>query len=434
MSVYQDKLNIFSKLGALTTLQDQASNKNLTKSFSTITAKSNDSVTFLLDVLKTIVGSESLKVMVGGLLTTFFSGVENQMKSSLKNQFVQQNSSSPLPSSFTNGYEIPLSSIDAYGKFKIPAGSVSDGLKFNAVPDFDVAVKNSILNSGSSQTYGAMSMQFNDITQKIKFSPSAGSSGLNIGNWFTNYVEQSSFINKSEAVTKILDSIFGTMTKSEAKSINQVIDELAIQEALDNAINGTNNTLDLATANNIANNIISGSTEYNMGCGYIYSQVTEADFANTVNDILNTNDPTTVANILTNSVLNNTNNSTANNNIINNNASSINDNFFTHIINALKNELIKSFVLSPQIMALKNILKVVTTGETAVAAKATDYIAEAKTFIQCMSKEIVSMLSQYIYAIVLSELTKILTPIIEKLIKEKATQIKSIIKSLIPKI
>ena len=434
MSAYENKKAIFSKLGALTTLRDGDKSKPTINSLtSSINTKSNDSVTFLLDVLKTVVGSEALKVMAGGLLTNFFGGVESQMKTTLKNQFIQENSHSPLPTSFTNGFEIPLDKMDAYKKFKIPAGSVSDGLKFNNTSDFDVTIKNAILNPGSAQNYGNMSMSFNDTTQKMTFSPTAGSQTLNTGDWFTQYIDQSSFVNKKEVVTKVLDSIFGTMTKSELKSINQVIEELKIQHALDNVLNNTSDSIDLAKANNVANNLVSGSTEYNMSCGYIYSQVTEKDFADTVNGINNTNDPNTVGNILQNSVLNNTNNSNANNNTINDNASSVKDNFFTQIIKTIKDELIKSFVLSPQIMALKNILKVITTGYGAIATTITDYITEAKLFIQCISKELINMISKYIYDTLLTELTKLLTPIINTLIKEKTTQIKSIIKSLIPK-
>jgi hypothetical protein len=324
--------------------------------------------------------------------------------------------------------------IDVYKKFKIPSGSVSDTLKFNTIPDFDTIVKNSILNPGSSQSYGIISVQFDDITQKITLSPTVGSTSLNIGDFFSQYIDQSSFVNKKEVVTKVLDSIFGTMTKSELKSINQVIEELKFQQALDNVINNTSDSIDLGTANNIANNIVSGSTEYNMSCGYIYSQIKEDDFANTVNGIVATNDPNTVGNILENTVLNNSNNSSANNNTINNNASSIKDNFFTEIIKKLKNELIKSFVLSPQIIALKNILNAITTGNMSAPNTTTDYINESKNYIQCISKEMINMLSKYIYEIVLSELSKLLLPIIEKLIKEKTTQIKAILKSLIPKV
>jgi len=426
MSIGERKQSIFNTIGALSSLHDENEIKRLKKTYSSIKTKSNDEIAFLLDILKQVVGGALLKQMIGGLLTDFFTKVETEMRTPLKKQFIQGNSNSPIPSSFTDGIRVPLKNIDPYSKFKIKTGTVADTLKFNAVPDFDTKVREAVLSQVPNIPYHNLLITFDQSTQSLIFKPDLSSA--TIGEWFANYIDTVSLINKQEVVTNVLDAIFGTITKSEDKSIDQILNELKAQQALNNLIDGNNDPLDLTRLANDANNIKNGTAEYDMGCGYIYSSSTTEFFSGATVNITTSTDPIFVGDTFESFITQDASNKS----IIDDNASSVRDNFFTKIINMIKGKIINALVLSPQIIALRSISSTLSSGVTSTSDNILSEIDNSKQFIKCIAPVFISMMVDYIYVIVVSELSKLLTPIITKLVKEKTNQVKRIIRSLIP--
>jgi len=424
MSIIEKKKGIFSTIGALTSLRNEGSNTNLTNSVKSINTKANDSMAFLLDILKTVVGGEVLKILVGNLLTDFLDKIELKMKPVITKQFIQSNSEVELPNAFKNGISFNIKKIDAYGKFKIKANSISNDLKFGVVPDFDNKLSEAIRNNGTEILYNGMKIKFEQATQLVTIKPEIGN--LKIGEWFSNYVEGMKFYNKKEVVSNVLDAIFGTLSKSEGKSVNQILEELRIQHEVDNIVNNGTALFDLTKNTDLANNIKNGRTEYNMGCGYVYSELSEATISSVANAIcLIDADANTASDALLECI------NPDNNEVIDTNIDSIKDNFFTRIINLIKEKVINAMILSPQILALKIIFDAITTGEDETV-NIVNKVKDSRQFIKCIADMFVSMLCEYIFILVIAELRNLVLPIAEKIIKEKVNQTKRIIRSLIP--
>jgi hypothetical protein len=352
------------------------------------------------------------------------------MKEPLKKQFTQGNSGDQIPLSFKSGIQVPIKSIDPQSKFKIKSGTISDDLKFNnTIPDFDTKVKSAFLNQ-VPQEYCGLSINFDQTTQTVILKPTAATENNSIGKWFSDYIDSASIINKKVVVTNILDTIFGTMAKAENKSIDQIISELKLQETINNMLDDNNDPVNLNNINDAANALKNGTIEYNMGCGYIYNSLTPEFFSGTTMTIANSNDPTLVGDAIE-SCINNGENPVATA-IVDENSAAARDSYFARIINTIKEAIINALVMSPQIIALRTIMRNLTSGVTKIYDDMISEVGNAKQFIIYIAPVFVNMMVEYILAIVISELSKLLSPIIQKLVKEKTDQVKRIIQSLIP--
>jgi hypothetical protein len=431
MSISERKQSIFATIGSLSSLHDEKEITKLKSTYKSVKTKSNDEIAFLLDVLKQVVGGALLKEMIGGLLTDFFTKVESEMKEPLKKQFTQGNSGDQIPASFKNGIQVPIKSIDSQSKFKIKSGTISEDLKFNnVIPDFDTKVRSAYLNQ-VPQEYCGLSMSFDQVTQSLTFKPTTATENFSIGKWFSDYIDAAAIINKKEVVTNILDAIFGTMAKTEDKSIDQIINELKLQETINNMLDDDNNPLNLNDIIDAANALKNGTVEYNLGCGYIYNSLTPEFFSGATTTISSSNDPTLVGNAVESCITNGENPDTIA--IIDENSAAARDGYFARIINMIKEKIINALVMSPQIVTLRAIMGTLTSGnQPSPSTTILEEVGDAKQFIKCLAPVFVNMMVDYILAIVVSELSKLLSPIIQKLVKEKTNQVKRIIQSLIP--
>src|ERR1035437_3766957 len=137
MGLIDDKKNVFTTIGAYTSLKQEKTLPDTTNSYPSVNNK-KDIVPFLLDVLKVVVGSEALKQLTGELFTNLIAGVEPQMKSSLTKQTVQYNAGDSLPTGFkTTGINVPVKDIDVYSKLKTDPNSAHGSLLYdNTKPNF----------------------------------------------------------------------------------------------------------------------------------------------------------------------------------------------------------------------------------------------------------------------------------------------------------
>jgi len=119
MSLADNKRSVFTTIGSYTSLIQEGKPSLQTDLFPSINNK-DDIVPFLLDVLKTVAGTEAIKETIGGMFSTLVNEVEPQLKTVLKKQFILSNSDQLLPSDFMdNGITVPVKTIDVNGKLKV---------------------------------------------------------------------------------------------------------------------------------------------------------------------------------------------------------------------------------------------------------------------------------------------------------------------------
>ena len=91
MGIIDGKQDIFTQIGAYTSITEDVNIPDVTNSLASIN-NTNEIVPFILDMLTTLVGSESLQDTVGEVMTGYINNVEPDLKESLKTQFTTFNS------------------------------------------------------------------------------------------------------------------------------------------------------------------------------------------------------------------------------------------------------------------------------------------------------------------------------------------------------
>ncbi len=435
MSLVDDKKNIFTTIGAYTSMQEQPNLPNNTNIFPSINNK-KDVVSFLLDLLKVVVGSNALKDLTGKLFTDFIGNVEPQLKTALKKQTTQYNAGDSLPQYFkTNGVSVSAKNIDVYGKLKTNPNSDSGSLLYdNSSPNFDSVAYQAISNDGTDIPYKNLLIKYNSNTDSFVFksNPANTSSSATIGEWFGNFIDSTTIINKKEFMSTVMNSIYGSITATQNKTVEQVFNELKINKQLEQLNNDEQNSFEISESDydelqQQAKGLVDGVVYYDMGCGLISASLSLDDLTTLINDISDSTDSFAVGNAIDSTI-----DSSANNqDVTNENRESIKDGFFQRLIKAISLALGQFMTTSPQARALLAIMSAFqNNGNPKTDDPVTD-LKEFRIFIKCILREAAKMINEFIFNLITSVLISLLTPIIKKIIKEKINQYVGIIKSLI---
>jgi hypothetical protein len=431
MSLADNKRNVIDTIGAYTSFMQQNKLPKRTDTFPSINNK-KDIVPFLLDTLKTIAGSEALKEVIGGMLTKVVDTAEPKVKDVLKKQFVQSNAGDTLGTDFTNnGVTMPVSDIDISKKFRVPPTSDQGSLLYNTTTNnFDKIAYNAIASPNVSMPYNNMAIKYNNVSDTINIKPT---SSVNIGQYFTDYIDNAQIINKKELVSNILDRFYGTMSSRQKKTVDQIYDELVVEKLLEQAMNDDDSfellPEDYDALTQKARETANGIVTYDLGCGDMPASLPFSALTNTVQAISGSTDPFVVGNAVEATIdasTTNTPTTTAAN------KQTIKDGFFQKIINIFGIKLLQAIVTAPQIRSLLAISSSLSNGGTVIISKASEDMKKFKTFINCMIKEIMRMIAEFIFALAIAYLIKLLAPIIQKIIKEKINQYVGVLKSLTP--
>lgn len=434
MSLADDKRNVFTTIGAYTSFMEQKKPPRRGELYPSINNK-KDAVPFLLDVLKTIAGSEALKELIGGMFGDLIDDSETKMKTALKKQFILPNSDDQISTDFsTNGVDIPVKDIDVTGKLKINPYSDSGKMLFDTTtPNFDKVAYDAILNAGTVQTFGGVEIKYNELTDNFNFKPV--DANMRVGEFFSDYIDNAQIINKDELLTKVMDKVYGTLSKENGRTQEQILQELEIDKMLDQALDEDGSFViqssDLNDLINTANQISKGVVEYDLGCGLMSTSLSFDSLKNLINDFSSgSTDPFYVGNIVENTI--NESTSEVNQATTDENKATIKDGFFQKIIKFFTTKLLFFLTTAPQIRMLLGISSSFqNNGVVSIESPSVDF-KKFKTFILCLAKEILKIVAAFIFALAIGKLIELLKPVIKKIIKEKVNQYVKIIKSLTP--
>jgi hypothetical protein len=436
MGLIDDKKNVFTTIGAYTSFIERSKNQKNDKSnlFPSINNK-KDVVPYLLDILKVVVGSDALKQLTGELFTKFVDNVEPQIKETLKKQMIQHNSGSPLPTNFkNNGVTVPVKNIDIFGKFKSNPNSDAGNLLYGTLDTFDTKAYQAITLNGTPVTYNNMSITYHSSSDSFNIKPTVASSTQTIGEWLGNYIDDTVIINKKEFLTNVMNAVYGSVTANQGKTLQQVYDELQVSKMLDQLFED-NDSFEISQDDydillQQAQALVDGVVYYDMGCGIIGAELPMDDMTSLINQISGSTDPYLVSNAVEATIAQ----STANiQETQQENKETIKDGFFQRIIKMVQQILAQLMTSSPQVRALQAIISGFESadGITPKIGDPKQDMKKFKIFLKCMINDLMRMINQFIFELIVAFLLAMLTPIVRRIIQEKINQYVGILKSLI---
>ena len=435
MSLSGNKRNVFTTIGSFNSMQQQGDLPNQTNTYASVNNK-NEPVPFLLDVLKVAKGNDAMVELTGELFTDFADNSEPQAKDALKNQTIQGNAGDNLPSQFSSngdGYDVPAEEIDLFGKLKTNPNSENGSLLYADNADsFDRKAYEALSNPGTFVEYNNTQIRYNENsdTFTLKSTTNSGS----VGDWTSDFIDGTDFIDRKEVLTVALDSMYGTVTASQGKTEQEILNDLKINALLQKLIDGEDDlTLTADELNDLENRsreLKNGVLTHDFGCGLMEVSLDFDKFKNVIENTSTSNDPFAVGNEINNTIPDAFDED--DDEMFNENEETVRDGFFSRLINGIYLVFIKSLSLTPQARALMFIVSAFqNNGESKTSADFSIDIQNMKTFYKCIIKELMKMLNEFIYTLIVIALVALLKPATRQIIREKINSYIGVLRSLI---
>jgi len=430
-AVRDKKKDVFTKIGAYTSLMQSGTLPDETNIFPSINNK-KDIVPYLLDLLKVIVGSNALQDLTGELFTKFISVVEPQLKLAVKKQTIQYNSGDPIPAYFSSGISVPVKNIDVFGKLKTNPQSTSGSMIYSDnVDTFDNKLYEAIRNAGTDTVFGNLIVNYNGSTDSFLFKPTTTSG--NIGEWMGDFVDNAEIINKKQFMSEVMNAFYGSISKDQKKTVEQVYQELEINKLIEQLINDDDSfeisPEDYEELLKRAQEIVNGVVYYDMGCGVMAASLPLSGLSSLISSISGSTDPFYIGNQINNTI----DESTADTpEVADANKQTVKDGFFQRIIKLIQQMLANAVSTQPLIRTILAISSAfVNNGVVQISTPLND-LKKFKVYLKCIIRDAMKELNKYIFKLVVGFLIALLNPVVRKIIREKINQYIGILKSLIP--
>lgn len=445
MSSINDKNKVFGKIAAAKTLTEGMPKLKKNASFPSINNKS-DTILFLTDIIKAIVGTLDLVNTIVDIVTNSLTKIEKDIKKLLKTELKSIVSCGVDPSlpafikSTGTGIVIEVKKIDFVDLFKIDANSTVGKLLYTDVTspatsstDFNTFLYGVIQNDGITHTWKdkngveIFNITFNSLgtggnpnnTLTIKTHPNYDNKSLNDLN--NNFIDTLTLFKTENVINNLIDIIFGSISFSISKTRKQLEQEEKTNSIIEKMVNedmntkeGTSTDEGFFTFSNDEMVIIERrSLERQRGVIKIKTSNTQnssvpietlTSFTNSVTTATTKQDKDTA---LKNG-LNDMANASSSNFGNNTDRYSVKLNFFQMIITNLIKAIV-SIVLSPKVVMIFLINYKIVYGQNGFYVDALDFIKKNnKLFVQII-KRISGMIIKILLAIAIKKITKLVT-------------------------
>lgn len=267
MSIIDQKKKVFGDIAALRASAEGFPKFKINDSFPSIN-NSGNSMDFLTDLLKSLVGFESLKNVVTDTVTHNLSGIENDVKKILKKELKKIVSCSVNPSipdwvkhstvvPSSTGIDLELRKIDYLGILLVDPISQAGNLLYDDVSsginstDFNTFLFNTVQDDGNENSWGSvtqiqdiLSLEFNSFgtinnSINLKISPfySNPINGKKLTDVNNDYIDSISLFGSDKMINNLIDSIFGSISFNIKKSKKQLLKEAEIDKVINDIIN-----------------------------------------------------------------------------------------------------------------------------------------------------------------------------------------------------
>lgn len=426
MSLISDKKNILNQISVLSSLGQKVELPQNTNTFGSLNNK-KEPLPFLLDLLTQMKGNTAVASSMGTLLTTFVDDVEPQLKATLKQQLTPFNSNEQLPAPFTTaGYTVPVKSIDSSNKLKTSpnsdAGQLIYGDKTN---NFDRKAYDAITTAGTDVSFNNTTLRYNEGLDSFTIKPSGSAT---IGSFVSSYIDGITLVDKKEFNATILNEIFGTTTKSQGKSLEDIMEEEKLDRLVDKLISEQDLELsddEISDIEIAATNKINGVNKLDLGCGYFDTEVDLDRMSDLIRNVSGTTNPETAVVEYNKILLDSTNGA-----VLGKDENTAKDNFIKRIIKAIQKFFVKAITISPQIMVLKYIVAGFKNGSIFLPLDVTGEFKNSKKISECLTKEVKHNINKFYFDLIKAILIKLAINAGREILREKMQGYSNILKSL----
>jgi hypothetical protein len=259
MSIVDKKKEVFGKIAAARTLTEGLPVLKTTSSFSSINNDGNV-VNFLTDLIKSLIGFDALESAVIDTITRSLPKIEKQIKNTLKTELksiVSCGVDPTLPFWITSngdGIIIEVEKIDFANIFKSDPNSIGGKLIYDDITDdltnssdFNTFLYGVIQDEGVTYTWqNIFDITFNSLgsglipnnTLTIKANASYNTKTLtDLNNDFINSI---TLFSSAKILNKVIDTIYGSISSTIGKSVNQLKKEADLNTVIDKMVNNVN--------------------------------------------------------------------------------------------------------------------------------------------------------------------------------------------------
>lgn len=434
MGILDKKRKIFGNIAAAKTLTESMPKLKLTSSFPSIN-NNGDSITFLTDLIKSLIGYGALVKAVVDILIHSIDELETEIKKSLKLELKSVVSCGIDPSlptflkSTDVGIVIEVKKIDFLDLMKIDPTSISGKLMYDdptaglSSTDFNTFLYAVIQDDGNTHTWNNIfdftfvSLDPNGVNPNncliIKANSSYDTKTLNDLN--NNFVDSIKLFNTQGLVNKIIDTIFGSISFKLGKTKKQLEAEGKINLVIDKFVNSDENqtisdsyfTFDNDEISNIqtkADDRQKGISKIDASTTFDASvpETTLTDFNDEMGIATNTQQKKDVLS----SNLDIMADKTTDNSTNLQDKQSIKLNFIQNIINTLIKSIV-GVILSPKVVLIFLVNFKIVYGPSATFTDGVDFIKKNKGLFKKIIKKISMMIIQMLLVIALKRITEL---------------------------
>lgn len=461
MSKYDRKeRKIYGKVAAAKTLVGKGKAK-VTKGKDTVNKKKDNVVSFVTNLIIILLGFYVLISQLIDILTNTLSNIEREIKITLKQELKGIVSCGVDPSipaflkSTGAGITFEVKDIDFLDMFLVDPNSVGGKLMYNDITptltnssDFNTFLYGVIQDDGNTHTWnGIFDVTFNSLgsgiipnnTLTIKATTAYSNAPKTLTDFNNNFIDSITIFNTENILSKILDTMYGSISNSVKKTTKQLQTEAAINNIIDNITNADNDD-DLPDSSFTFTNdeIYQHQEEANWRKKGILKLDCCTQVAATMPIEFITNFNEEMSGVTTtqqkNAVISTNINKMANQNTVNNTNPADNVSIKINFVQGVIDTLIKSIVgmvLSPKVVTIFLVNFKIIYGPTATFDGPVDFIKKNKNLFKSINKRITTLIVKKLLEVALKEIATIVasTIIIKQIerAKNKQNQILSLI-------
>lgn len=452
MSIIDKKKKVFGKIAAAKTLTSGLPKLKLTSSMESINNKGN-SISFLTDLIKSLIGYEALVSSVIDILMNSVSKIEISVKTSLKRELksiVSCGINPQLPNwikSTGSGIVIEVKKIDFFDILRIDPNSVAGKLIYSDITnpltsssDFNTFLYGVIQDDGITHTWKPSGKQLFDITfnsvgagttpnNSLTIKANSDYDNKSLTELNNDFIDSITLFKTENILNQIIDIIYGAVSTKSNKSVKQLEMEERVNNVIDKMVNDINkDTPDdsyFTFTNPEINEQETNALNRKKGVSFVNTDKKTlsdiptsnlTDFNQEFNVASSTQQKTDVLK----SNLNKMADSAANK--IKNKVDSVSVklNFIQQIVNNLIKAII-NIILSPKVIFVFLLNFKIIYGQSSVFTDPIDFIKQNKKLMHEMMKRISEEIIKILLVIALKEINNLVMEAGYKLIKEKAT-------------
>jgi hypothetical protein len=461
MGFIDNKQELFNEIGAAKIVSEYFPELNKTLSnFQSIESKEGNIIELLLDLIRSLTDSGSIKDIFSDLLLDIGKW-ENDIKVTIKDNIMSvytKNFDFDVPQGTI--LEIPVSNLDLNDKLKVDPNTELGGFYYkNNGPtntDFNRVLQNTVVNNTPNNFLGIL-----DITPNggdvVSMSVSSTYANSSFDGFVDDFLNSSNLFDVSQLISQIFDTMYGNLSSSMGMGYDWLLDQLKMKETIDKIISKESLsenavyddsffTFDKSTLDNIrrrADMVVNGAYLSDLGCGLASNSINPSKYISQLSDLNNTK-PSLVKQKVNNVVSSFISDSTGG--VSDNNKNSVEFNLISEIIKNLPT-IIFNFFISPQIITIYQMAESLINGtglngntnipsgidfrtNSINQSKIDVFLEKMKDVVVCIVKKIYGLLVEYLFEIVKAYVLSLVAAQLAKIVADQAKNYTKILESV----